>query len=101
MKLVPVQSQVYLSGEEPNTQVPLLAQGVLATHVSVRIHEHREEFNVYPGSQTVSQTIEGENCHYQGWGELLWYLYLSTLKYSFAVLEFNSMFRNVLVLTLK
>ena len=64
MKLVLVQSQVYLSGEEPNTQVPLLAQGVLATHVSLRIHEHREEFNVYPGPQTVAQTIERENCHY-------------------------------------
>ena len=64
MKLVLVQSQVYSSGEEPNTQVPLLAQGVLATHVSLRIHEHREGFNVYPGPQTVAQTTERENCHY-------------------------------------
>ena len=58
MKLVSVQLQVYLSEEEPNTQVPLLAQGVLARHVSVRIHEHREELNMYPGSQTTPQAIE-------------------------------------------
>ena len=53
-----VTAWVYLSGEEPKTQVPLLAQGVLAKHVSVRIHEHWEEFNMYPGPQIRPQAIE-------------------------------------------
>ena len=41
---------------------PLLAQGVLATHASVRIHEHRKEFNMYPGSQTTPQAMEENTC---------------------------------------
>ena len=39
-------------------QVALLVQGLLATHVSVRIHEHREEFSMYPGSQTIPQAMK-------------------------------------------
>ena len=44
-------------------------------------------------------------CHTQGWGQVHWYLYLSTLKYNFAVLvlilKSYISFMDVLVLVLK
>ena len=59
MWLVPVQSQVYWSGEEIKLHTPLV-QGLSATHISVSTQLHSVGFRVYPSVQLSPQANNGE-----------------------------------------
>ncbi len=60
MQSVPVQLQVYWSGEDTNSHTPLV-QGLSATHMSFNSQLHMAEFRVYPSAQSVSPQANGEN----------------------------------------
>ena len=61
MWLVPVQSQVYWSGDEIKSHTPPLVQGLSATHISVSTQLHKILLKTHPSAQSVSPQANGEN----------------------------------------